>query len=29
MAKTILNQQGLVDVHNGGGVYDMLNIIAN
>ena len=29
MAKTMLNQQGLTDVYNGGGVYDMLNIIAN
>ena len=25
MAKTMLNQQGLTEVYNGGGVYDMLN----
>ena len=29
MAKTILNQQGINEVYNGGGVYDMLNMIAN
>jgi hypothetical protein len=27
MAKTLLNQQGLTEVYNGGGLYDMLNII--
>jgi phage shock protein E len=29
MAKTILNQQGINEVYNGGGVYEMLNMIAN
>jgi phage shock protein E len=29
MAKTMLNQQGINEVYNGGGVYDMLNMIAN
>jgi phage shock protein E len=29
MAKTLLNQHGLADIYNGGGLYDMLNIIGN
>ena len=29
MAKTMLNQQGINEVYNGGGVYEMLNMIAN
>lgn len=29
MAKTLLNQQGLTEVYNGGGVYEMLSVLSN
>ena len=29
MAKTILEQHGVVEVFNGGGIFDMMNIVRN
>lgn len=29
MAKTILGQQGVTEVYNGGGIFDMMNIVRN
>lgn len=29
MAKTILDQHGVTEVYNGGGIFDMMNIVKN